>query len=376
MESSGTRTKKIRTILGMIVLRRTRWVCPECGAVEYAGDELLGVEGTGFSPGLRRLMTRAGSREPFGEAADDLLVYGGIHVDAKDVERVAEDTGRKIDTWMKREGSGAVLASAVGAAPAGDPIEIAYAALDGTGTPMRASEVANTKGKGKDGKAKTREVKLGCVFTQTSLDEKGHPVRDPGSTTYVGAIESSVDFGHRLRAEAVRRGFGRARKTAVLSDGANYNATIAREHFPDSIFIIDLFHSSEHLTDFVRDIARLPVEGPFHEECYALLYEGRIEEMTTRMREILPRKGTRRREGLKAIAFFVERKEQMRYAEFRRQGLFVGSGVIEAGCKSVIGVRLKRPGMFWTVAGANAIIAARCCLASGRFEQFWEDTAT
>ncbi len=376
MNSSGVRAKKIRTILGTIVFRRTRWVCPECGAVEYAGDERLGVAGTGFSPGLRRLMTRAGSREPFGEAADDLLAYGGIPVNPKDVERVAEDTGRQIDAWMRREGTAALLAETARATPAGDPIEVAYAALDGTGAPMRKSETANTKGKGKDGKAKTREVKLGCVFTQTSLDEEGNPVRDPGSTTYVGAIESSVDFGHRLHAEAVRRGFGRARKTAVLCDGANYNATIVREHFPDSTFIIDLFHSSEHLTEFVRDMARLPVEGPFHEECYTLLEKGRIDEMAKRMGEVLPRKGTRRREGLKAIAFFVERKEQMRYAEFRRQGLFVGSGVIEAGCKSVIGVRLKRSGMFWSVAGANAIIAARCCLSSGRFEQFWEDTAS
>jgi len=376
MKSTGVRAKKIRTILGTIVLRRTRWVCPECGAVIYSGDELLGVEATGFSPGLRRLMTRAGSREPFGEAAADLLAYGGIHVDPKDVERVAEDTGRRIDAWMRREGTATLLAETARATPAGDPIEVAYVALDGTGTPMRKSETVNTKGKGEDGKAKTREVKLGCVFTQTSLDKEGNPVRDPGSTTYVGAIESSVDFGHRLHAEAVRRGFGRARKTAVLCDGANYNASIVREHFPESTFIIDLFHSSEHLTEFVRDMARLPVKGPFHEECYTLLEKGQIDQMAERMREVLPRKGTRRRDGLKAIDYFVERKEQMRYAEFRRQGLFVGSGVIEAGCKSVIGVRLKRPGMFWTVAGANAIIAARCCLASGRFEQFWEETAS
>jgi hypothetical protein len=68
---------------------------------------------------------------------------------------------------------------------------------------------------------------------------------------------------------------------------------------------------------------------------------------------------------------FEDNKERMRYPKFRTQGLFVGSGVIEAGCKTVLG-RLKQSGMFWTVRGANAIIALRCCQLSGRFEDYWE----
>lgn len=61
----------------------------------------------------------------------------------------------------------------------------------------------------------------------------------------------------------------------------------------------------------------------------------------------------------------------MRYPEFRRQGLFVGSDVIEADCKTAIG-RLKQSGMFWTVRGANAIIALRSNRLRGRFEDYWE----
>jgi hypothetical protein len=70
--------------------------------------------------------------------------------------------------------------------------------------------------------------------------------------------------------------------------------------------------------------------------------------------------------------YFERNAERMRYPEFRKQHLFVGSGVIEAGCKSVIGSRLKQSGMFWTVCGANAIIALRCCNLNGRFEEYWE----
>jgi hypothetical protein len=69
--------------------------------------------------------------------------------------------------------------------------------------------------------------------------------------------------------------------------------------------------------------------------------------------------------------YFNKNTNRMRYPTFRRQGLFVGSGVIEAGCKTAIG-RLKQSGMFWTVRGANAIIALRCNRLSGRFEDYWE----
>ena len=77
-------------------------------------------------------------------------------------------------------------------------------------------------------------------------------------------------------------------------------------------------------------------------------------------------------EVLKEAEYFATNASRMNYPRFRGMGLFVGSGVIEAGCKAVIGSRLKRSGMFWTVRGANAIIALRCCRLNGRFEDFWE----
>jgi len=375
MRSTGVCEKTIQTILGPVRFKRSRFVCPSCGAVRFPGDEALGVQATGFSPGLRRLLTRAGSRESFAEAAADLAVYSAIQVEAKDVERVAEATGRAIDDWMVEQSSAAVLAAGRPAPPGQEAIPIFYAELDGTGPPLRKSELKKVRGKAPDGRAKTREAKLGVVFTQTTRDEEGRPIRDPQTTSYVGAIEESRDFGPRLHAEAVRRGLLRAERVVVLSDGAEYNHTIAQEYFPQATHIIDLYHAAEHLADFIKDHTRQSCEGPLHQACYALLEAGDIETLLERMRESLPRAGPRRREGLKAMNYFARRTEQMRYGEFRRQGLFVGSGVIEAGCKTLIGRRLKCSGMFWSVAGANAIIAARCCFASGRFEQFWEDTA-
>src|ERR1700722_13420237 len=104
-----------------------------------------------------------------------------------------------------------------------------------------------------------------------------------------------------------------------------------------------------------------------------LLDGGNIEPLVTQLREI----AVAHADGLaqeisKEADYFATNASRMRYPEFRAQGLFVGSGVVEAGYKSVIGSRLKRSGMFWTVRGANAIIALRCCRINGRFEDYWE----
>lgn len=370
MRLDRRRSKGLQTILGPVRLTRGRFVCPVCGAVRYPADEALGVAGTGFSPGARRMMARAGAKESFAEAAEDLAVYADLEVDAKEVERVAEATGRVVDAWMAREGARARLVP-----PDGEEIDTFYVSFDGTGVPMRPEELTQTRGKAPGGKARTREVKLGCVFTQTGLDEDGRPVRDAASTSYVGAIEPSVEFGHRIHAEAMRRGMTRARRVAVLTDGAAYNKTIIDEHFPHATRILDLYHAREHLADFIRDAARRDLGGEEHAACRALLDAGQVEPLLERMRTLVPRSGPRRKEGQKEIAYFRTNACAMRYDEFRAQGLFIGSGVVEAGCRTVIAQRTKRSGMFWSVKGANAIIALRCCLASGRTEQFYEDTA-
>ena len=241
---------------------------------------------------------------------------------------------------------------------------------------MRKAELVGRRGKQPDGKAKGREVKLGCVFTQTRLDEQGRPLRDPDSTSYVGAIEASGPFGERMYAEALRRGLLEARKVVVLTDGAKYNKTIAQLHFCNAIHIVDLYHAREHLDDLVKLLApsaRIPQRQL---RWHTLLDNGDIAQTHRRSPTASANFGQsaaslRPRKSPSSAANAL----QMRYAYFRRQGFFVGSGVIEAGCRTVIGSRLKQSGMFWSLRGANAIIESRCCQMSGRFEDFWESVA-
>ena len=104
-----------------------------------------------------------------------------------------------------------------------------------------------------------------------------------------------------------------------------------------------------------------------------LLDKGKIEKLVSVLRSIATA-NPQLAEKIRTEAHYFERNtERMRYPKFRRQHLFVGSGVIEAGCKTVIGSRLKQSGMFWTVRGANAILALRCSHLNGRFEDYWEE---
>jgi hypothetical protein len=103
-----------------------------------------------------------------------------------------------------------------------------------------------------------------------------------------------------------------------------------------------------------------------------LLDEGKIEDLVAALRAI-DSLNPELLEKIRAEAdYFDNNKERMRYPSYRAQHLFIGSGVIEAGCKTIIGSRCKQSGMFWTVRGANAILALRCCHFNARFEDYWE----
>ncbi len=377
MTSAGVKYKSLRSILGPARFGRSCYACDPCGYRCFPGDVELGIEHTAFTPGALRMMAKAASRAPFAEAAEDLALYANLRVPPKTVERSAEAIGLEIQSWMERQDA-ALLHQARAAqtlTPFPSALGVMYIEYDGTGVPIRRAELKGRKGKQEDGSAKTREAKLGCIFTQTAFDDEKRPIRDPHTTTYIGAIESSEAFGKRLYAEALRRGLYDYRHVVLITDGAHYNKSIAELHFPNAVRIIDLYHAFQHLHQLAAlllpESRRKAVEDQWGE----LLELGDIDKLTACATACLPRSGTTRREAITQMNYFQSNAQAMRYQDFRDKGFFVGSGVIEAGCKTVIGARLKASGMLWSEEGANAIIALRCCVCSGRFEQFWEDRA-
>lgn len=370
-EFVGYRPKGLDTVLGPVTLRRAWYHCAECGRGLAPRDAELGIAGGSLSEGLRRMVARVGSAEPFAQARRDLAELAGLELTAKRVERSAEADGEMVRAFTEAEAC-MVLAGRVVAFPPSGPVETLYVALDGTGVPTVPADTAGRRGKDPDGRARTREVKLGCVFTGTGLDERGRPVREIGSSSYVATFETAERFGSLVYAEARRRGIGAARRVVVLGDGAPWIWNLAGEHLPGAVEVVDLYHAREHLHALgALVLPALGADGPgWLAERLAELDRGDVEALLAAARRPTLAEAPAG-EVERSLGYFETNRERMRYARFRGLGLFVGSGAVEAGCRAVVHQRLKLSGMRWTVRGAAAIISLRCQQASGRWDEVW-----
>ena len=369
---AGRRLKTFETVLGQLTLERAYCHCPACAKGFFPRDRALGMERTDLSPGVTRMTGAAAALVSFGQASGLREDLAGVPVGTKHVERTAEALGEQIAA-LERQGPDAP-------APAAAPTM--YLGVDGTGVPVCQSETAGRSGKQPDGSAKTREVKLVSVWTAESVNPKtGRPQRDPGSVSYSAAVESAASrdpdpdpsaFARRMRREAERRGFTRAGRRVILGDGAQWIWRIAGEDYPGAIQIVDLWHAQEKLWAvakalFAPDTALVE---PWAEARCDDLEQGRIDGLLATLRA----HADTCEEAAKCAVYIDKNRSRMRYPQFRAQGLCVGSGVVEAGCRTVVG-RLKRSGMYWTVRGANAILALRCFVLSGTYEDFWAERA-
>ena len=367
------RSKPVLTAVGKAEVSRPYYLCPHCHAGQFPADVELDIENTQFSPGVRRMLAAVGQESPFDHGRQQIKLLADLEVTTKAVERTAEAIGEDIERGEQREIQRAVQLDLP--LILGEPIPILYVQMDGTGVPVVKKETVGRKGKTDDRPAHTREVKLGCVFTQATWDKDGYALRDPDSTTYVGAIETAEEFGKRIYLEAWNRGWSRAKKKVVLGDGAEWIWNLAEQHFPGAVQIVDQYHARQHFWDLARRLR--PNDGAaqkawmkVHQE--RLLDKGKIEKLVAALRSTTHTHSEVVEKLRTEADYFEKNAERMRYPKFRKQHLFVGSGVIEAGCKTVIGSRLKQSGMFWTVRGANAVIALRCCHLNHRMENYWE----
>ena len=367
------RSKTVLTAVGQAEVSRPYYLCSHCHAGQFPTDVELDMENTAFSPGVRRMQALVGQEAPFDHGRQQMQLLAGLEVTAKAVERTAEAIGEHIAAREQAEMQTARqwdLPTVVG-----EPIPILYVQMDGTGVPVVKKEAEGRSGKIEGQLAHTREAKLGCVFTQTKWDEEGYAIRDLDATTYAGAIETAEEFGKRIYLEAWKRGWSRAQKKVVIGDGAEWIWTIAQEYFPGAVQIVDLYHARQHLWGLARKLYPNDEVAQkrwimIHQD--GLLEEGKIEKLVASLRSIQSPHAELAEKIQTEADYFEKNTERMRYPRFRQQHLFVGSGVIEAGCKTVIGSRCKQSGMFWTVRGANAILALRCCQFNGRFENYWE----
>ena len=364
----GYRDKSFDTVPGLVTVTRAWYHCAACGHGLAPRDAELGVAGETMSPGLAAMNDLAAAAGPFAGAARLLEELAGVRLTAKRVERAAEASGTAV-AGAGRDRAALITARKVVPLPPSPLPDKLYAAIDGTGVPMTSRETAGREGKGEDGRARTREVKLAVFFTQDKLDSGGYPVRDRKSASVIAAFEPAATFAGLVKAEGIRRGAGHVRQLTILGDGAAWIWNIAAAKFPEATQVVDLYHAREHLHDLARKLEFMLLDRK--DEWLAARLEdldyGYIDGITAATRKY-PLTGIKKDEIDTALGYFENNAPRMRYHWFRQCGLFVGSGVAEASCKTVIGQRLKQAGMHWTLGGADAIIALRCREASSTWE--------
>lgn len=366
-QRKGRESLTVDGIFGSFVLERDYYYHAGKRIGHYPADAGLGIE-AGKTPALLRLVCLEGADEAsYQKAEEHLRETGGIHISARQIQRTVQAIGAAAQQWQQRE--------AFMPLPECKPAPTVYISADATGVPMRAEELEGRKGKQPDGTARTRSVYLGCVFTQHQRDQKGHPVRDYESTTYVSSMRGIEEFGPLLRGEAIRRNLAQAGQVVLLVDGALGLENMGQVNFPGAIQIVDFWHGADHAGKVVEALLGSK-EHPFYQQqrnrfVRRLLGNG-VENLITETRQQCAAKANQETVE-KELAYFVHNAPRMKYRTFRRQGFFIGSGVVEAGCKTIIGSRCKQSGMFWGRPGAENVLALRCVSASRRTKAFWKD---
>lgn len=358
----GRQTLQAQGIFGCFSITRDYYYHAGKRQGHYPADDALGLE-VSYTPALAKLICLEGADEQtYLKGERHLEQTGGISVSARQIQRVVQRAGTAAQSWQERE-----------ARPGPGDAPILYVSGDGTGVPMMPEELKGRKGQQADGTAKTRQVYLGCVFTQHRTDDQGHPVRDYESTTYVSSFKSIDDFGPLLRQEAIRRGMGGAGKVVLLVDGAAGLENMGKDCFQDAVHIVDFYHGMEHAAIVLA--ALIGKDHPDYKKRLRRwakrLLKDKVQNLIDETRKECA--GQPQEAAVeKALGYFVRNVRRMQYGTFRAKGYFIGSGVVEAGCKTIIGGRCKQSGMFWSEAGAENILALRCIHSSRRLDEFWK----
>ena len=363
-QRKGRQALEVQGLFGVFPLWRDYYHHAGKKEGHYPADAALGLEGA-YTPALARLVCLEGADESsYQKAETHLQEIGGIAVSARQMQRVVQRVGEAAQAWQERE-----------AQPGGSAVPILYVSADATGVPMRKEELVGRAGKQEDGSAKTRSPYLGCTFTQHKTDEEGHPVRDYESTTYVSSFGSIEEFGPLLRQDAIRRGLALALQVVLLIDGAEGLANMGRLCFPGAIQIVDFYHALEHAAQVLAALLGSKEHPDFKKRLgrwARRLLNDKVEQLIAQARQECA--GQAQAQAVeKELGYFVRNVARMQYGTFRRKGFFIGSGVIEAGCKTVIGARCKQSGMFWGEPGAQNVLALRCIHCSRRTDEFWKE---
>ena len=312
------RDRHVMTLAGPIQLRRAYYLGPQGGRCPL--DEQLRLYQQ-YTPAVAQLMCWAGAMDPsFEQASQTLQRFAGLNIPSRQIPRVVQHYAPHATTWMANR-----------PAPRHSrPVDILNLQADMTGIPMRPEELRDVAGKQPDGNAKTRQIKLGCVFTQ-STDAHGTPQRDPFSSTYVSTFGEVTDLSALLYKEALKRGYASAHTTVFLGDGAEWIWKMVQDRFRGAVQIVDFYHACEHLHGLCQTLESDPTRAAslFQAWRRRLKRNGLPRIIREAEESALQFDPPTREHIADQLRYFHTNAQRMTYHTFRHKGYFIGSGAIE-----------------------------------------------
>jgi len=318
----------------------------------------------GCTPALAKRALEHAATMPYDQAADAFAKAYTKDLTADILKRLACAVGEKAREFLRL--------------PLYEPArDVPFSVVmgDGTGMPMRLAELLGVKGRADDGQARTREVKVGAIFEMTPCPgNREASFRIPDTTTYVCTLERADDFGAQLLGECRRRFPRPPQTTLFIGDGAPWLWELRRTCFPQAVEILDFYHAVEHLAPLL-DAAGL--EGDERKTTRRRwkrwLLEGKAGHLIQTCEALALEAGAAKAEAWrKALHYYRENLCRMKYDEYLAQGWFIGSGVVESACKTLVGARFKQSGMRWSRVGADALLPLRTAIFSRRYDELWD----
>lgn len=360
--NAGNHGKKIVTLFGETPeIKRTYYWNEATHKGHYPFDDKQGLVGR-YTPAAANEMVRHAVNHSYKDAAEAFSRNHAFNVSADSIRKVVGMRYNESSAFVKGKGDGTIDSSDVNA-------KIVCVMADGTGMPMRKECLKGTKGK--DGRAKTREVKAGAIFV-ASKTKDNEPHRNLDTTTYVATTHRREKFGKYLRVEFDRRFLKMPETVLYITDGGKWLHSIHESNFPFAIEILDVYHALEHLKPLMtglgikEDSKEWKYRHRYWSEC---IRTGKVQSMLDYIwKNMKTRLG---KDAMREYKYYRSNVGRMKYDKYRANGWFIGSGVIESGCKTVIGQRFKQSGMIWSLKGAKALIPLRTLYKSNRLEQFF-----
>ncbi len=400
----GYRPKQVLTLLGKITFKRAYYQCvveEECAQAstqegcthgEAPADRLWGVQGRRSTAGVQQAVSYLCASSTLEEAAATLSRLLPIQMSARQALNLLQPLGEALQQQedeqvraLWNQASQARTTSQLAEVDQQERIERLYIELDGVLARLRRGSVSMEEQERKRQGDVYREVKVGAVFEATRGPERsglapGVFVDQAGPKHYVARRAKAEDFGKLLYTLAVTHGLQRTHQLVVLGDGAAWIWRLVAEHFPGAVQIVDVWHAREHVWRVARAVfgSNTPEVSAWAEHACSLLVEGKIEDLVEEIvvfPPIPPEPGASRSVPDIERDYFIGNAGRMRYPAFRAQGMHVGSGIAEAGCKTVVSTRAKRTGMRWTPAGLDAVLAVRTAVLNDTYDAFCEQHA-